>query len=123
MSRPSGIRPAQRRGGGEDRGRMKIPREAHIMRIMTGHVRQSPQEVEARAKAIYERDVRPKVESEHRGKFLVLDVESGDFEIDADRIAASDRAHAKHPAGVFYSLRIGERSMGRIGFVPRESAG
>ena len=68
------------------------------------------------AKALYEGGIRSAVEPKHRGKYLVLDVDSGEYEIDERLVAASDRAAAKHPKGRFFSMRIGYPALGRIGF-------
>jgi len=46
---------------------------------------------------------------------VIIDIETGDYEIDTDDFAASDRAHHNHPNGAFYGLRIGRRSSGTIG--------
>jgi len=77
--------------------------------------RYTSEEVAARGREIYEQQIRAKVEPEHVGKFLVVDVETGDYELDEDDVAAMKRAAAKHPADVLYGLRIGYRTMGRIG--------
>jgi len=65
------------------------------------------EEIARRAEEIYERDIRPKVESEHRGKFIVIDVESGDYEIDSKAIEATHRVMARHPDGERFLIRIG----------------
>ncbi len=75
----------------------------------------SAAEIARRGKAIYEREIRAKVEPGNTGKYLVIDVDSGDYEIDADHFAASRRAYEKHPDGLRYAMRIGYRAMGRIG--------
>ncbi len=85
---------------------------------MTGHSRYSSSEIAARGKDLYEREIRARVEAGNTGKYLVIDIDSGNYEIDEDKLAASDRAHGKHPDGALYAMRIGYRSMGRIGFVP-----
>ena len=51
--------------------------------------------------------LRPLLEPAHRGKYVVIDVDTGAYELDADHLAASDRAHAKSPNGRFYVVRIG----------------
>lgn len=56
---------------------------------------------------IYERDIRALVEPEHDGKFLVLDILSGDYEIGDDDYEANRRSKEKHPDGVRYLIRIG----------------
>ena len=75
----------------------------------------TPPDVSRRAKEIYERDIRPRVEPEHEGRFLVLDVESGAYALADDELEAFDRAHAKAPAGVLYLLRVGHRAAHRVG--------
>ncbi len=52
-----------------------------------------------RGEEIYERDIRSKVEAEHRGTFLVIDIESGDYEIDHNALDATHRVAACHPGG------------------------
>jgi hypothetical protein len=64
-------------------------------------------DVARRGDEIYERDIRARVEPEYDGKFLVLDIESGDYEIDSNEMEATRRSKAKHPDGVRYLLRVG----------------
>jgi hypothetical protein len=59
------------------------------------------------AEDIYRRDIRPKVMPQHKGKFLILDIESGDYEIDEDDLKAYDILRARRPDGVFFAFRIG----------------
>jgi hypothetical protein len=65
------------------------------------------EEVVERGEAIYERDLRAQVEPAHRGKFIVIDIESGDFEIDEKAYAATERLAARHPDAARCLLRIG----------------
>jgi hypothetical protein len=44
------------------------------------------------------------------GKFIVLDVESGDYEIDDQGIESSRRLQARHPGAILYALRIGYKT-------------
>ncbi|MGH9939074.1 MAG: hypothetical protein ACREAM_22775, partial [Blastocatellia bacterium] len=67
----------------------------------------TPEEVEARGEAIYEEQIRDCVEAKNKGKFLVIDIETGDYEIDADDLRATMRALAKRPAAILYGLRSG----------------
>jgi hypothetical protein len=73
------------------------------------------EEIARRGQEYYDQFLRAKVESEHKGEFLVLDVETGDYELDESELAALDRAEAKHPQSVFYTLRVGYRGAHRIG--------
>lgn len=62
------------------------------------------------ANEIYHRDIRPKVMPQHKGKFLVLDIQTGDYEIDEDDLSAEERLRARQPNGVLFGLRIGYTS-------------
>jgi hypothetical protein len=64
---------------------------------------------------IYEQHLRHVLEPAQIGKYVVIDVETGEYEVDADRLAASDRAAAKRPGAPLYAARIGYRTIGRIG--------
>jgi hypothetical protein len=64
---------------------------------------------------IYERDIRPKVMPQHKGKFLVLDIETGEYEIDEDDAAATERLLARMPEAVMYGVRIGYTSAYTLG--------
>ena len=75
----------------------------------------SREEFAALAKEIYYRDIRPQVIDEHRGEFLVLDVESGDYEVDGDDIAALDRLDALRPGGRRFLFRVGYRTAYSVG--------
>ena len=72
-------------------------------------------EITSRGARIYEQKLRSLLEPQHVGKYLVIDVESGDYEMDEDHLAASDRAAAKHPGAPLYAMRIGYKAIGRIG--------
>jgi len=81
------------------------------------------EEIARRGEEYYDRLLRAKLEPEHKGKYLVLDVDAGDYELDASQLAALDRAEAKHPHGVFHIIRVGYRAVGRIGARFRRSLG
>jgi hypothetical protein len=70
----------------------------------------SNEEIARIANEIYRRDIRPKVMPQHKGKFLILDIESGDYEIDEDDLTAEERLRARRPEGVFFGIRIGYTS-------------
>lgn len=86
---------------------------ATISRMSTP--RPNAREIVARGQAIYESKIRPLVENDHLGEYLVLDIETGEYEIDADHLAASNRAAAKRPHALLFAMRIGYRAGGRIG--------
>jgi hypothetical protein len=78
------------------------------------HPRYTREEIAARARALYEQRIRDQVEAGNRGKFLVIDVDTGDYELDEDHIAASKRAYDRNPGGARYAIRIGSPTVGRI---------
>lgn len=78
--------------------------------------REEIEEVARRAHEIYDRDLRAVVEPEHIGKFLALDVETGDYEIDASELAAVDRIEARNTGGrKRFLFRIGYPAAHKIG--------
>ncbi|NOT01023.1 MAG: hypothetical protein HOP29_10385 [Phycisphaerales bacterium] len=74
-----------------------------------------PGDVVARGTRIYEDRLRSELEPRHNGKFVVIDVETGEYELDDDHLAASDRAAAKRAGALLYATRVGSRCLGRIG--------
>ena len=75
-------------------------------------------DVAERAKAIYEGRIRPLVEAEHFGKVVSIDVESGDYEVAADptdEVDALGRLRDRHRDPQVFRLRVGYRTLGRIG--------
>lgn len=71
------------------------------------YAKYSPEEVESRGEEIYERQIRAHVEAGNKGKFVVIDIETGEYEVDEDDLRATKRALAKRPDAVLYGLRIG----------------
>jgi hypothetical protein len=69
----------------------------------------------SRARQMYE-SLRNAIEtSENIGKLIVMDVESGDYEIDATGIESSRRLKARHPDATLYALRIGYKTVESFG--------
>jgi len=84
------------------------------------HARLTDEEIDRRGQELYERQIRPLVETpENIGKQIVIDVETGDYEIDEDGLAASRRLLAKHPGAALYGLRIGYNAVYTLGGVLR----
>ncbi len=70
-----------------------------------------------RARELYER-LRAQVETpENIGKLIVLEVESGDYEIDEMGIASSRRLQERHPGAALYAIRIGYKTVEALGGV------
>lgn len=73
-------------------------------------------EIARRGQEIYDEQIRSRVETdENRGKVIVINIETGDYEIDADHLAASGRARAHRPGAVLFATRIGFPTLSRRG--------
>ena len=81
-----------------------------------GHPRYSKEEIVQHGEERYEQEIRGKIDEEsNKGKVLVIDIETGEYEIDADGLAAARRARAKHPDAALYAKRIGYPAYAKIG--------
>ena len=78
--------------------------------------RYSKEEFARRGDEIYERDIRPRIEAGDEGKFVVIDIETGAYEIDADELAASDRLVARNSDAQLWVMRVGSRYARRFGY-------
>jgi hypothetical protein len=67
----------------------------------------TPEQIARIAEEMYRRDIRPSVMPQHKGKFLVLDIKTGEYEIDEDDLTASRRLRARVPNGEYFGMRIG----------------
>ncbi len=57
---------------------------------------------------IFDRQVRPALRPEDDGKFVAIDVETGDYEVDVDDYAAVARLRARKPAAdIWLTYRMG----------------
>lgn len=79
------------------------------------HPSYTSDEIARRGQALYDQQIRAQVEADHPGEFLVLNIETGEYEIDANELAALQRAKTQNPAAAFYILRIGSPVAYRLG--------
>jgi hypothetical protein len=79
------------------------------------HPRYTSEQIARQGEEIYDRRLRATLEPENRGEFLVIDIETGDYELDADEVEAVRRAMARHPEGARYIKRVGYATAHRIG--------
>ena len=77
--------------------------------------RYSKEEFARRGDEIYEREIRARVEAGNEGKYIVIDIDTGAYEIDADELAASDRLLARHPGAQVWLMQVGSRYARRVG--------
>ena len=68
----------------------------------------SREEVARRAKQLYENGIRQQVEvDENIGKMVIIDFESGDYEVDDTGLKAARTLSDKHPNARLFGIRIG----------------
>ena len=73
-------------------------------------------EFSRRGQAIFDRIVRPALRPEDDCKFVAIDIESGEYEMDADDHAAVKRLWERLPDPQPFLMRIGEPAAYRLGF-------
>lgn len=72
------------------------------------HSRYSGEEIVRRGEELYEHSIRARVETEENiGKIVSIDIETGDYEVDADPLLPGLRLQAKNPDAAVYGKRIG----------------
>lgn len=72
-------------------------------------------EIARRGWGTYERDVKPRVEPQHAGRFVVVDVDTGGYALADDELDAFQRARQQMPEGTFYLVRVGQRAAHGMG--------
>ena len=65
-------------------------------------------ELASRAHAIYDAQLRRQLEPHENGRYLALEVETGDYEIANSIVAANQKMRERHPLpALFFTFRIG----------------
>ena len=77
--------------------------------------RYSNEEFARRGDAIYEKEILPKLAAKDAGKFLAIDIETGEYEIAADEMKAGDKLRARLPEAQIWMVRIGYDSVRSFG--------
>ena len=71
---------------------------------------------------IYERAIAGQFGASDTGKFAAIDIDTGEYEIDADELAASDRLSERLPNAQIWLRRIGTHYARRFGGASRPRA-
>jgi hypothetical protein len=83
----------------------------------------SKEEIARHGDAIYQADVLPRLTAEDADKFAAIDVDSGNFELASDELAACDRLSARIPEPQIWLVKVGTRYLhrfaGRAGYQTR----
>ena len=77
--------------------------------------RYSKEEFARRGDALYEQEVRPQFKPRDEGKFAAIDIETGEFTIDADELKAGNKLRKRIPDAQIWMVRIGYPYVHRIG--------
>ena len=67
----------------------------------------SPEEVARLGSDVFTRQIRPALRPEDDGKFVAIDVDTGDYELDEDDYAAVTRLRARRPSAEMWLERAG----------------
>ena len=69
-----------------------------------------------KGKKIYEETIKPQIDVEkEKGKFVVIDVDTEDYEIDKRDITATNRLLERRPGAMTYAVRVGFLAAYRMG--------
>lgn len=85
--------------------------------MTTTRQRRTPEELAQLGSALFDRDIRGMLRPEDDGKFIAIDIDSGDHEIDEDDYAAVSRLRVRKPTAEIWLMRAGSPTTYRIGAV------
>ena len=77
--------------------------------------RYAPEDAARRGDEIYESAIRSEVEAGHRGAYVAIDIETGEWEMDINEDVASERLLARIPDAQTYMTRVGYGYIRRFG--------
>jgi len=81
------------------------------------HARKYPlKEFAARGDAIYKERIEPLLTSKDKGKFVAIDIETGEYEIARDRMLATDRLYERLPDAQPWMVRVGYAYSVKFGY-------
>lgn len=80
-----------------------------------GQMTDTAEDTLRRGEEIYEHRLRQQVEAGNIGKYIVINIDTGDYAIGDDYMGLARRTLAKQPEATLCTLRIGYPAVGRIG--------
>jgi hypothetical protein len=83
--------------------------------MATTQPRYTKEECARRGDEIYDHQIHSQVDPTDAGKFVLIDIETGDYEIDLDELAASDRLLGRRPDAQVWMRRVGSPYARRFG--------
>ena len=79
--------------------------------MATAGPRYSVEEFARRGPEIYHRDIEPHLKAEDVGKFVAIDIETGQWEMDASDRAACERLRSRIPTSQTWVERVGHKAV------------
>lgn len=77
--------------------------------------RRSLEEIDRLGTEVFDRRIRPTLRPEDDGKFIAIDVDTSDYEIDEDDYTAITRLEARNPTAEVWLMRAGFPATCRMG--------
>jgi hypothetical protein len=74
----------------------------------------SPVEIARLGAEVFDRRVRPALRPEDDNKFVAIDIDTGDYELDEDDYAAVTRLRTRRPSGEIWLGRVGQPAAYRM---------
>jgi hypothetical protein len=74
----------------------------------------SPEEIARLGAEAFDRHVRPALRPEDDGKFIAIDIRTGDYELDEDDYAAVTRLRSRRPSAEVWLGRVGQPAAYRM---------
>jgi hypothetical protein len=76
--------------------------------------RHSKEVFAARGDAIYSSRIEPHLKASDKGKFVAIDIETGEYELAADELTACQRLRARIPQAQTWLVRVGYTYVHRL---------
>jgi hypothetical protein len=67
----------------------------------------NPETIAQRGRAVYEQKLRALLEPAEIGRYLVLNIETEEYELGNDALTPSEAMRRRFPGTLFYAMRIG----------------
>jgi hypothetical protein len=76
----------------------------------------NPLKIARRGQDLYNRSIRTQVETQdNNGKIIAIDLTTGNYEIDDNLLAATDRLQSQFPEAIIWAERIGFNAVYAVG--------
>lgn len=75
-------------------------------------------DIAVRGEEIFARDIEPQVRTRPGRDFVLIDILSGDYEVDADELVAADRLFERRPEATVWMRRVESPDTYRFGLRP-----